>query len=130
MIDHLIVTQEAPDLSAFETEWRGPNPVTATYQGQRIDIVPVTIYRTEPTEETPAETAPGFWFAVRAATVLDLPWPTVTVTDSDLAEQGLPFVLSVGEGWTWGQLSGRVWPVWAGTDYPLGPSMGPHMLAS
>lgn len=137
MIDHLIVTQSAPDLTPLGIEaLDGPNPVSGSFDGNRVDVIPVTIYRAEAipgVDEndpgTPAETAPGFWFAIRASQTLNLPWPVVTVTDSDRAERGEPFVLSVGEGWTWEQLQGRVFPVWAGTDYPFGPDMGPHMLA-
>lgn len=131
MIDHLIVLNEAPDLTGFGIEaLDGFNPLLGNVDGHRVDVLPVSIIRTEATEETDAELAPGFWFCVRADARLDLPWPIVTVTDSDRADRGEPFVLRVGEGWEWSQLAGRVWPVWAGTEYPFGPDMGPHMLVS
>lgn len=131
MIDHLIVLGAPPDLSVLGIDHVDPcNPMTGEFEGARVDVLKVTIIRTEATEEIPAETAPGFWLCIRADKRLDLPWPFVTITDSDRAERGEPFVLAVGQGWDWPQLTGRVSPVWTGTDYPFGPNMGPGMLVS
>lgn len=138
MIDHLILLETAPDLSALGIAgFDGINPVTGEFEGRRVDVIPVTVIRAEAvpgTDEsdpgTPAEIAPGFWLCVRADAPLDLPWPVVTITDSDRAARGEPFVLTLGEGWEWHHLTGRVWPVWAGTDYPFGPGMGPGMLVT
>ncbi|WP_186415421.1 hypothetical protein [Pannonibacter sp. P2PFMT1] len=136
MIDHLITLEITPGLSAFGIEaWDGPNPVSGTFEGYRVDVIPVTVINVEAepgTDEndpgTPAVTAPGFWFCVRSDARLDLPWPFVTITDSDRAARGEPFVLAIGDGWEWHHLTGRVWPVWSGTDYPFGPDMGPDTL--
>lgn len=136
MIDHLITLETAPDLAPLGVEaWDGPNPVSGTWDGHRVDVIPVTVINVEAipgADEndpgTPAVTEPGFWFCVRADIRLHLPWPVVTITDSDRAARGEPFVLALGDGWEWHHLTGRVWPVWAGTDYPFGPGMGPGML--
>ena len=128
MIDHLCVTSAAPDLSPYECDWRGPNPVNCVIDGYAVSIVPVTVIRTEASETDPAIIAPGFWFAVRGVQVIDLPWTTVSITDSDLAADGQPFVIAKHPDWDWPQLTGRVYPVWAGTEYPFGPDMGPHLL--
>jgi len=136
MIDHLILLETAPDPSALSIDaWDGPNPVSGTFDGHRVDVIPVTVINVEATPGadendpgTPAVTAPGFWFCVRADIRLDLPWPFVTITDSDRAARGEPFVLAIGDGWGWHHLTGRVWPVWSGTGYPFGPNMGPGLL--
>lgn len=138
MIDHLIMLETAPDLLALGIDaLDGLNPVAGEFSGRRVDVIPVTVIRTEAipgADEndpgTPAEIAPGFWFCIRSDIRLDLPWPFVTITDSDRAARGEPFVLAIGDGWEWHQLTGRVWPVWAGTNYPFGPGMGPDMLVS
>lgn len=130
MIDHLIVTQQAPDLNPLGIEaWDGVNPSAGWFNGHRVDVLRVSVIRTEGTDETPPEFAPGVWFCVRSDVRLDLPWPFVTITDSELAlMEDEPFVLAIGEGWDWSQLTGRVWPIWSGTAYPFGPDMGPHLL--
>lgn len=138
MIDHLLMLETAPDLSSLGIDgWDGPNPVTGTFDGRRVDVIPVRVIRTEAVPGVdendpgaPAGIAPGFWFCVRSDVRLDLPWPVVTITDSDRAERGEPFVLALGDGWEWHRLTGRVVPGWAGTDYPFGPGMGPDMMVT